>query len=161
MVSVLDSVVINFHVFKCCWISQIWLYLGLSIWTGDFHYVFGGVAEPVRCWRVHRDFLLPLSWGPPCLLSLPPAPPCPGVFSGKWEWLVSWSCKVLEWAEGDDSGDFSVLEGQWYLSGSVGKKMSIISKKKQVCSQKKEEGRQLPFVQQISSHTVWVVLHLA
>ena len=46
------------------------------------------------------------------------------------------------------------------LSGFVGKKSSIISKEKQICSQKIEEGRQLTFVQQISSYTVYVVLHL-
>lgn len=120
MVTVLDSVVQNFHVFECCWISQIWLYLGLSLYTGDFHYVFGGVAEPVRWWGVHRDFPLHLRWRSslpfePLRRPPPPPPRCPGVFSGKREWLVSWSCKVLEWAQGDDGGDFSVLEGQCYF----------------------------------------------
>ena len=158
MVTVLDSVVINFHVFKCCWISQICLYLGPSIWTGDFHYVFGGVAEPVRCWRCTETFPCPWAEVLPAFWASPRPSPCWSVF-----WKVGVTCLLELQSVGMGwSGDFSVLEGQWYLSGSVGKKMSIISKKKkQVCSQKKEEGRQLPFVQQISSHTVWVVLHLA
>ena len=99
--------------------------------------------------------VLPALWAPPRHR------PRPGVFSGKREWLVSWSCKVLEWAQGDDGGDFSVLEGQCYFVWICRREnVCHFQKKKQVCSQKKEEDRQLTFVEQISSYTVWVLLHL-
>lgn len=146
MVTVLDSVVLNFHVFECCWISQIWLYLGPSICIGDFHYVFGGVAEPVRCWRVHRDFLLPLSWGPPCPLSLSPPLPVLECFLESGSDLSLGVAKCWSGLKEMTVGIPQFLRVNDILSGSVGKKMPIISKKKQVCSQKKEEGRQLTFV---------------
>lgn len=131
MVTVLDSVVQNFRVFECCWISQIWLYLGPSIYTGDFHYVFGGVAKPVRWWRVHRDFLLHLRWRSSLPFELPLATaPVLECFLESGSDLSLGVAKCWNGLKEMTVGISQFLRVNVILSGSVGEKMSVISKKK-------------------------------
>lgn len=163
MVTVLDSEVLNFHVFECCWSSQIWLYLDpLHIYRWFSLCFWWGCQASKVMKGAQRFSLAPELEVLPCPFGVSPPPPSLSwVFSGKREWLVSWSCKVLEWAHGDDGGDFLVLKGQCYFVWICRKEnVHHFKKKKQICSQKKEEGRQLTFIEQISSYIIWVVHHL-